>query len=816
MKTLANKYHFVGIGGIGMSGLARLLLERNISVSGTDLAKSELVDNLKTMGAQIDIGHDKKHVPKNASLVVTSMIAKNTNPEVQFAEVSNLPILHRSDLLHLLMQGFKPLLVAGTHGKTTTTSLLASVLLKADLKPSYAIGGVLVESGTNAGHGIGEYFVAEADESDGTFLKYHPFGAIITNIDNDHMEHFGDEEALCKAFQKFAEGVKSKDFLFYCGDDVRLRALQIEGISYGFNLSCQLKGSQFRQKGRKIYFDVEFEGKKYLNLEVAAVGYHNALNALAVFGMSLKLGIGEQHIREAFRLFKGIKRRAEVIGEKHHVLILDDYGHHPTEIETTLKGIKAAFPYRRVVALFQPHRYTRTRDCLKQFGTCFESADEVLVTEIYGANEEPIPGVNASQIIDEIRKASKMPVEYVLKEKLIDHVISNASPFDVYVTLGAGDITKEGPKLLQRLEEKAPSKIKCGVIFGGKSSEHEISILSIQNIVKGLDPKEYEVSYFYISKSGAWVTGEPALKILQSKKPSEIHNPFSPEILKALQNCDIVFPVLHGPNGEDGTVQGLFDILGIPHVGCSLESSAVTMDKSITKKLVQNAGLAVADYIDFSFYDWTSDRHSMLQKIQMKLQFPLIVKPVHLGSTMGVKKVETANELISAIDDVFKLDGNVLVEAFIKGRELEFSVFGDGAISVFPPGEIMTQGKIYDYQGKYFNSDFPTTPSAKLDLSIIEKGMAFASKAYLAAGCDGYARVDCFLDENDQFFLNEINTIPGFTGTSLFPQMCETGGLKLIDLINELVCISLQRARFKRRHSDEFGHGPETVHEHGS
>lgn len=768
-------YHLIGIGGIGMSGLARLLAELKLPVSGSDVSEGEMVEDLRSLGIPVFINHDPKNVPEQAQVVYSSGISAH-NPELLHAQAFQLPLLHRADLLQRLMQDSKSLLVAGSHGKTTTTSLLTSVLLYSGLSPSYAIGGVLNETNTNAGKGSGHYFVAEADESDGSFLKYRPFGAIITNIGNDHIDYYRSEDNLTASFKQFGEGVASKKHLFFCYENEQVRSCNFQGVSYGFCPEAELRGSRFRQQGWKLFFDAEFENRHYASIEIPLIGYHNALNALAVFGMALKVEIPEQTIREAFKNFKGVKRRCEKKGEIHKIEVRDDYGHHPNEIHTTLKAIKNA-SLRRLIVLFQPHRYSRTKQCLEQFRTCFEEADEVLVTDIYPAGEKQEGSIHASHIVEGLKNGT-----YVPKETLVEEALKRAQPFDLFLTLGAGDIWKQGVQLLEKLREA--KKIKIGLISGGQSSEHEISLRSVKNIEQGLSEELFTIDSFFISKEGKWGGSEAII---------------TPEILASLLQCDVVFPVLHGPYGEDGTIQGFFEMLNIPYVGCNHQSSAVCMDKAVTKKLAEAAGLRVAPYIDFNCHQWRDEQESLLKEIQRNLLFPLFVKPVHLGSTIGVRKVETKGELIAAIDAVFACDYHVLIEKQIKGRELEFAVWGDREIHVFPPGEILNFGAVYDYAAKYGAHGCDTIAKAHLDEGLIEDGMAFAKKAYLSAGCDGYARVDCFLDEENFFYLNEINPIPGFTENSLYPKMCERNGLPLHDLLGELICLSLARHRLRKK-----------------
>lgn len=790
------KYHLVGIGGIGMSGLARLILQQKGSVSGSDASQGETLEQLREMGAQISIGHDPKNVPDGASLVVSSGIA-STNPEVAYAKSLNLPILHRSDLLHILMKGQKPLLVAGTHGKTTTTSLLTSVFLKDH--SSYAIGGVLSETGVNAGHGAGAYFIAEADESDGSFLRYEPFGAIITNVNTDHMDYYKTEENLIDHFKKFGAKIQDSQWLFYCGEDELLKRCHLQGTSYGFVSGCDLQGSNFRQSGKRIFFDADFDGKHYSNIEVPLAGYHNALNSLAVFGLAIRAGLQESDIREALKGFKGVKRRLELIGERNQVMIMDDYGHHPREIQTTLKGLKNAYPYRKIVVLFQPHRYTRVRDCLVEFGKSFDAADEVIITDIYSSGETPIEGVRADVLHKQIQENSNTKITYIPFDSLASHAASIARPFDLFVTLGAGNITRLGPELLQLLQKKAPQKIKLGLIFGGESGEHEISLRSSQYIFRNLDPNIFDLKLLYISKQGNWLAGNEAKNILDSKQPQETKERLSVEVFREIQELDAVFPVLHGTFGEDGTIQGFFEMLALPYAGCSYQSSAICMDKAVTKKMVADAGLAVAPFIDFSEHAWNIGHDKILQKIKSKLHFPLYVKPVHLGSTIGVKKVKTTEELVEAVKLAFQYDVHVVVENEILGREIEFSVFGNGEAHILPPGEIFTSGQVYDYEAKYGKTAFAVSSKAELPLDVVETGMAFAKQAYLACGCDGFARVDCFLDSSGNYYLNEINPIPGFQESSIYPKCFEANGIPISSHLSTLVSIGLARSRNKRK-----------------
>lgn len=453
-------YHFIGIGGIGMSGLARLLLSQNIPVTGSDVAFSPVVENLIQAGAIIHRGQAAENISAQAKVVYSSDIKEN-NPEYQAALRLQCALLHRSDLLAELIQGKQALAVAGTHGKTTTSALLATVLVDAGLDPSFAIGGMLPAFQSNAKFGRGEIFALEADESDRTFLKYHPFGAIVTNIDNDHLNNYeGSETLLIEAFRTFMTQVQSAPHLFWCGDDAHLVNLNIPGQRYGFGASCEWKITAMRQKEFHMFFDLEHQGHFYRDIEIALAGRHNVLNAAAVFALALTLGVSETSIRHTFQTFKGVLRRCERKGELDDILFLDDYAHHPTEIQTTLQGIRQAIGKRRLIAVFQPHRYSRTKDCLGLYGPIFQDADELLLTDIYAAGETPIPHLTHEVIQQEIQEASTVNCHYVPRSALSHYLSELVQPTDVVVTLGAGDVTKVASETLTLLEKQQPCYAK--------------------------------------------------------------------------------------------------------------------------------------------------------------------------------------------------------------------------------------------------------------------------------------------------------------------------------------------------------------------
>lgn len=443
-----HNYHFIGIGGIGMSGLARIALQKGEHVSGSDIRKSPVTEELQKAGASIFIGHLESNVPDECEIVYSTDISSD-NPEMMRAKEKHFPLLHRSNFLARLMEGTFPLLVTGTHGKTTTSSLLSHMLFVLGEDPSYSIGGIVESLQSNGGWGKGKWFVAEADESDCSFSAYLPYGAIVTNIGIDHLNHWNSEENLLKGFHSFYEKIQNKELAFWCKDDTRLSSLNLEGPSYGFSEGADFQITKASYQGWKSVFTLKSGDLTWEDFEIPMIGAHSVLNATAVIALCLKLGFDSLQVREALKLFKGVKRRVEKKGEFDGITLYDDYGHHPTEITATLKALKTASPGRRVVVAFQPHRYSRTRDCFGEFAPALETADLVILTDIYSAGESPIDGISSLSLSETFEKKDKSC--YVPKQDLLKKLLEVLKPGDVFVSMGAGDITQIGPQLLERL-----------------------------------------------------------------------------------------------------------------------------------------------------------------------------------------------------------------------------------------------------------------------------------------------------------------------------------------------------------------------------
>ncbi len=451
------KIHFVGIGGIGMSGIAELLHNQGYEVSGSDLRESETTRRLSAMGCVIQYGHHPGHV-KGAHVVVMSSAVKSDNPEIQAARNQGIPVIPRAEMLAELMRMKQGIAVAGSHGKTTTTSLIATVLSQADLDPTIVIGGKLNSIGSNARLGEGEYLVAEADESDGSFLKLNPVLAIITNIDAEHMEHFKTMENLRRAFISFANNVPFYGAAIVCLDHPEIQhilpEIQKRVVTYGVSAQAAFQATAIRQEGFETIFDLVVQQVPAGEVRVRMPGEHNALNALAALAAAHELGISLETAKTALRAFEGVQRRFQLRHRIDDILIIDDYGHHPREIEATLRAAKSGWQ-RRVIAVFQPHRYTRVRDLADEFCRCFYQADKLIVTDIYPAGESPIEGVHAKKLYEGILQHGHRDVMYVPDKAAIAPILSRiVQSGDMVITLGAGDIWKVGEQLYEILKGK--------------------------------------------------------------------------------------------------------------------------------------------------------------------------------------------------------------------------------------------------------------------------------------------------------------------------------------------------------------------------
>lgn len=448
---VGKKVHFIGIGGSGMSGLARIAISNGIKVSGSDASDSSVLNALSAIGAEIFVGHKAENIG-GAELIVYSNAIKATNPEREAAQISGTNQITRAAALALFMSESVSIAVAGTHGKTTTSSMATVALQSAGADPSFAIGGILKSSGSNAHRGSGKYFVAEADESDGSFVAYHPYAAIVTNVEWDHVDHFATEADVFRVFEDFVKTITG--FLVFCADDAGATkvasAANIKTIGYGKSEKAALRVDHIHLGAASSTARVLWNGAKIGNLELSVPGEHNLLNAAAVLAVGLELGLPAGALLDGLIKFHGAGRRFELKGAVGGVRVIDDYGHHPTEIKVTLDAAKRYAGGGKVLVVFQPHRYSRTKAFTKEFAESLSAADGTWLLEVYAASEQPIRGVTSANIAKLMTSATFEPNFIAVTEA----IATAANPGDVIMTLGAGDVSSLGPLILEELAKR--------------------------------------------------------------------------------------------------------------------------------------------------------------------------------------------------------------------------------------------------------------------------------------------------------------------------------------------------------------------------
>lgn len=456
-KKKTKHIHFVGIGGIGMSGIAEVLLNLGYRVSGSDLRESKITRRLETMGGVIYLGHESERIA-GADVVVTSTAIKDNNPEVLAAHEQHIPVIPRAEMLAELMRLKKfGIAIAGSHGKTSTTSMVGCLLAHAGLDPTVVIGGTVNAFGTNAKLGQGEFLVAEADESDGSFLRLSPVVEVITNIDLEHLDYYNDIEEIKETFLQFISKIPFYGAAIICIDDPNiaeiLQHIDKRVITYGMTAQAEVHGRELVTDGLNSSFDVYRVDELLGRVTITQPGLHNVYNSLAAICVGLELDIPFPVISEALASFSGVHRRVEVKGERQGITVVDDYGHHPTEVKATLAALRNAWPQRRLVVLFQPHRYSRTQGLFKEFCTAFHEADLLVMTDIYAASEEPIEGISGESLLQATAQHGQRQTRFVAKVRdLAGEVIPLLKKGDVVLTLGAGNIFLAGEDILEKLE----------------------------------------------------------------------------------------------------------------------------------------------------------------------------------------------------------------------------------------------------------------------------------------------------------------------------------------------------------------------------
>jgi UDP-N-acetylmuramate--alanine ligase len=687
------------------------------------------------------------------------------------------------------MQGYEKILITGSHGKTTTTSLVSYIFSKANLDPSFVIGGISKAFNTNAHLGKGKYFIAESDESDGSFLKTEAKAAIVTNLDHEHLNYWKSIDNLKKAYTKFFDLIENKDTLLWCKDCKNLNDINPKGISYGFSKKANAICLNVRQNGFFTYFDIKYKNKIYKDIKLNMIGDHSVLNATAAFILSLNFNIDEIYIRDALESFLGTKRRVDKIGTHRKIDFFDDYAHHPSEIKATLKAIRKAQKERRIVAIFQAHRYSRLKETINDLKDAFQDIDELIITDIYSAGEEKDKIIDEKYLENFLKDYVK--VKYIQDEYLNLYLKENLEIYDLVITLGAGDISQKIRDFFKEFS-KDTRKIEVSILYGGRSNEHEVAIASTKNFSKLFDKNIFDLKFFKIKKDGKWLYSDSEFLEFDYEYTYDIS--FF-KMLKKLVDSDLVFPIFHGAFGEDGMIQGFLETLNLPYLGADYKSSSLTLDKGFCKNLAKVNKIKVVDFLEVNIIDFKKDEKKIISNIIKKLGTDLCVKANSLGSSIGVFFSNDEKSLNDKIKKCFMHDDNIIIEKKMYANELNISLIGNEDIFASKPSFFHTKNNFYDYEKKYLVKSTKIDCPAKLSIEKEEEIKNLSIKIYKILKLNGFARIDFFIDEKENIFFNEANSIPGFASeNSMFIKMLKLS-MSNQEIVDRFIISSLNKKR---------------------
>lgn len=725
------RFFFVGIGGAGMSGIAHMLLRQGFSVAGSDSQASPVTEALAQAGARVSIGHDSGFVMPGDAVILTDAIDLEESPEVQDAAAHGCPLFRRSQVLGWLLRNKRVIAVTGTHGKTTTTGLVASALVAVGLDPTAVVGAEVPEFGGPIRFGDGEFAVVEACEAYDSLHDLTPEIVVLTNLEPDHLDFHGDWDTLRASMRRF---ITRAETLVYCTEDVGA----VE-MAEGF------------EKTKVGYSSQGWDSPESQTMRMP--GRHNWLNGQSAVAVATLLG-GEKSVAlHAVQDYAGAERRLQLIREGD-IAVIDDYAHHPTEIAASLEAVRTRYAGRRMVVVFQPHLYSRTSDFLAEFARTLSVADLLILTDIYPAREAPMPGMSAARIAE----IATCEVHYVpSRHRLPAEVRRLVQPGDVVVAMGAGNISDFAPAFVRELDR--PAKPQIVVLFGGDSAEREVSLHSGRAVAAALQGK-YSVRLLDVTEM-----------LLGSGDVSQLIGPNRP---------DLAVLTIHGNRAEDGAIQGFLELVGIPYTGSGIQSSAMAMDKEETKRILRAAGLPVPRGVQVSKAD--SD---VTQRVLDEVGgTEWVVKPNAQGSTIGVTFVSDPADLAPAVAKGLHYDSSVLVEERLRGMEISTPVLGDRALI---PVEIApTNGKDYDFESKYTPGATEEICPARLPEETLERAKELALLTHQQLGCRGVTRTDMIITPSGPVIL-EINTIPGMTPTSLVPKSAATAGMPFDQLCQWIV-----------------------------
>ncbi len=744
--------HFVGIGGAGMSALARVLLARGYRVTGSDIAPSATTDDLADRGARITMGHDARAVEGADVVVVSDAIPLDENPEALEAERRGLTRVRRSRLLGMVLEGYKVIAVTGTHGKSTVTAAIAQVLARAGKRPLALVGADVEGFDGNVLYGEGPWAVVEACEAYEGYFDLDPHIVVLTNLEADHLDRHGSFDALRDSVSAFVRKATGSPRLVFCADDSGARE-----VASGFNGAI----GYGLVRGDRV---AQFEGGALKHGSTVAkpslIGEHNAMNLWgAVVAASVALSRDAEQLLPHVQHVEGCVRRLQSLGEHEGVLLYDDYAHHPTEIAASLRAVREAHPDRRLVCVFQPHLYSRTRDFLNDFAPALALADSVFLTDIYPAREKPLPGISSLLIVQQLEQAGK-DVSYVPSRFRLPREVARAvRRGDVVVAMGAGNIDAFPPALIDELA-RSTRPLRVAVFQGGASAEREVSLLSGGMVADALRSLGYDVTPLDPEQL---LLGEGDIRILVGA-----------------ERPDIAFLALHGTGAEDGRIQGLLDLLEVPYTGSGVAASALAMDKHAAKQVLRSAGLRVPVGV-------LVPRSGAVPE---DAPLPAVVKPNAQGSTVGLTLVKRREELEEAVSIAWKYDESALIEEWVEGVEVSVPVVGE---EVLPAVEIVPLGGRYDFSAKYTPGATEEIVPARISESAESRVREAALIAHQAVGACDLSRSDFIVTRDDDVVVLEVNTLPGLTMTSLVPRSAASVGIGFAQLCERILRSAMVR-----------------------
>lgn len=733
--------YLVGIGGAGMSGLAELALSRGFRVEGSDVADQPSLARLAKLGIRVALQQNGKIPSHVDAVVVSDAIDLGSNPDVVEAKSRHLPLFRRSQLLGHLVKDWRVIAVTGTHGKTTTTGLLGSAMKAAGLDPLVIVGAPLVGREGPVQAGYGDWAVVEACEAYNGMLDLDPEWVLLTNLELDHVDFHGNFENLKMSMSSFIAETKDKGGVVYSGSDPG---------------ACEVA-----QGAEALAIPYHSRSKPF---SLSLLGAHNQLNASGAYKL-VEAAFGKETAEASIaglESFQGAKRRLEVL-QTEPVVVIDDYAHTPTEIESSLKAVRERFRDRKITVVYQPHLYSRTHRQEVEFGRALDLADQVVLTDIYPAREKPIPGVSSAVIAEHVSK----PCHYVASRHLLPRRVAGlVDTGEVVVGMGAGTIETFAPDFIQEFAHRQaisgvdrPSRkeIKVAVAYGGSSSEREVSILSGLEVMNGL--KEAGFSPFGIDISDRLLSGQSLMELAGPHRP------------------DVVFLAVHGTDAEDGSIQGLLDLLHIPYTGSGLIASAKAMDKAFAKEVFAIKGIRTPNGVIYT------------QPVpDCPFPLPVVVKPNAEGSTIGLTFVRSWDKFEPALRKALSFGKSALVEEEIIGMEVSTPVLCGKPLL---PIEIAPKSGVYDFQSKYVAGATEEIIPARLNPKLLTLCQEIAVECHVALGCKGATRTDMIVNPNgagkDSVTVLEINTLPGMTSTSLLPASAAAMGISFADVCAQIV-----------------------------